>query len=192
MNRSFMKLALAFIGVAALAGSASATVATLSGDPDPEPFLREVEALDSQSYPVVRASGGDPDQAKPIGTTSRGLGVSAVRSADGRCVLFSDRNQFCASDEQVRSGTSYSVANDCARPAGDMRITVVMPRNSARAVVTRSDGRSVAMTLADDIAWLEAQVPTRSQPAFARAVSFDAAGGVLSEVELPKELCPGA
>lgn len=190
MRSRTVKLGLAVIALGLVAGSAGAAVTTLSGGEEPREIMRAIDAHMDESYPVVRAFGADPTRARRVGTTARGIAVSAVDSASGRCVLFSDRNQYCASSASIGDGRAMYVANDCARPAGDLTISVMAPPATARAVVTRSDGSSVAMALADDVAWLDAQVPRAGEASYDAVTTLDPDAVVTSRVTLPAQLCP--
>jgi hypothetical protein len=191
MSKPRVNVALAFVVVIALGATASVAVSALSTPKEPQDFIQAVNANAGKSYPVVRANGGDPSQARAIGRTSRGIAISVVKSADGRCVLFSDANQFCATDSQVAEGHSSRVDNDCSRAGGAMSITAVMPGGTSSARIRMSDGTTVPMQVADDVAWLDTSVPTANQAAYLTAAALDAEGRQLSEVKLPRDLCPG-
>lgn len=186
-----MKILFAVAAVVVLAGSAAAAVSTPSSSDDPRQLMRAISANDGKSYPIARTLGGDPAKAMTIGKTSRGVTLSVTPSREGRCVLFSDGNEFCATDDQISGGQSSSVGVDCARARGDVDITVVTPEGTATAVVAKSDGSTVAMQLASNVAWLDTQAPTASEAAYIAVQALDAQGRLLSEGKLPSNLCPG-
>jgi hypothetical protein len=182
--------------VATAAVAAAAATATSQGTPAPAPSgdararLDAVKRYAGQSDPLVRAAGADPAGARPLGRDDHGLTISTVEGRGARCVLISDGASFCATPEQVRRGQSLHVRNDCSRPRGDMRITVVLPAGAAAAQLIYATGDSAPMTVVAGVAWIDARTPADGDPTPLEIRARDRSGHALPAIPIPGGFCP--
>jgi hypothetical protein len=183
--------------VAATAGvAAAAAMATSQAPPAPvrpgdaRAQLDAIKRYAEQSDPLVRAAGADPAAARPLGRDDRGMTIRAVDGRAARCVLTSDGTSFCATPEQVRRGQSLHIRNDCSRPRGDMRITVVLPASAVSAQLAYGVGAGAPMTVAGGVAWIDARTPAAGDATPVEIRARDRGGRLLPAIPIPGGFCP--
>jgi hypothetical protein len=178
-------------GVAAAAAMATGQAAPAqSPSADARARLDAVKRYAGQSDPLVRAAGADPADARALGQDDRGTTISTVEGRGARCVLISDGASFCATPEQVRSGQSLHIRNDCSRPRGDMRITVVLPAGGVSAQLVYSAGASAPMTVVNGVAWIDAPTPADGDATPVEIRARDRSGRDLPAIPIPGGFCP--